>query len=494
MLPRIVNASGQEVARLNPSSLALDLNFSPLSTAVMTLPEGEPEPPVGTLIEIPTPRGSAGVFRVQQAEHTYQGDMRLHLEHGLVTLSDGLIPGTMEEPQQSTARAILGQILSHQSMWKLGTVEVPDSVVLSWFYDYSNLLESLLSVLDELPGYYASCDQSTVPWTLNVLAVDDIVQSECRLTRNIESLTVETDRSELCTRLYVVGLPAPLDADTIDQYDVIERSMTGDEGLSAEELTKAGQRYLEEHKHPALTVSINAVDLSEATGDSMDSFLLGALCRVCLPDYGQTINQRIVTLSWPDMVADESYVRLTLANKTQTTSDALAGLIIDTTIQRKMLVNQANEIDRLVVRTIANEEQINIIAPEINILAKEVEAKADLILLDAYVKITELETTNAKIDNLVNGLTQAMVLDALLVKGNQGEFAFLAANSFTLADRMAQWQTATVGNGVVNISQSKRFLNVMLADGTSESLDIVTNVSATGGQTSLNFLGYMSDS
>lgn len=487
-LPRLLDAQMNELARLQPVSLSLDLQLAPLSTATMILPPDAPEVHTGAYIELFTSRGSAGIFRVQQCEQTFTGTLRLALEHGLVSLADGIIPGTAEE-NTGTARAILAELLSHQSMWKLGTVQVPDSETLTWAYDYSNLLESLLSILEELPAYRLTFDQGTLPWTLNLVNLTNTVGSECRLSRNLSDISVEEDRSELCTRLHVPGLSVPLDADTIGQYGTVERSLTGDEGLTETELTRAGQQYLEQHKHPLLTVRLSAVDLSQATGESLDAFALGDMCRVCLPDYGQTVNQRIVTISYHDLCADDLSPRLTLANAARNTADALAGLIVDTTVQRRLIYKNGQELDRLVVRTIANEEQINIIAPELNILAKEVEAKADLIVLDAYVKITELETTNAKIDNLVNGLTQAMVLDALLIKGNEGQFSFLSANQLTLAEKAAQWKSTNVGNGVVNISQSKRYLNVMLADGTSTSLDIVTDVSATGGQTQITYLG-----
>ena len=40
-LPRLLDKQMQEVARLHPVSLSLDLNMAPLSTATMTLPEGD---------------------------------------------------------------------------------------------------------------------------------------------------------------------------------------------------------------------------------------------------------------------------------------------------------------------------------------------------------------------------------------------------------------------------------------------------------------------
>lgn len=379
-LPRLLDKQMQEVARLQPVSLSLDLNMAPLSTATMTLPEGQPEMQTGAFVELFTPYGSAGIFRVQQANQQFGGVMTLNLEHGIVTLADGIIPGTLEEEKTTSARAALAEIIGYQDVWRLGTVEVPEDTILSWSYDYSNLLESFLSILDKLPAYMATFDQTTAPWTVNILAVSDTPASECRLSRNISTLTVETDHSELCTRLYVPGLQAPLEADTIGKWGVVSRGLTVDEGLTADELTAYGTRYLEEHKNPALTVSIDALDLHKATGEQMDAFRLGYVCRVCLPDYGQTINQRIVTLSWPDLIADAENVRLTLASRAETAADTLAGLIVDTTVQRRLIYKNGQELDRLIVRTIANENAIDIITPELNILALEVTTQAQRIV------------------------------------------------------------------------------------------------------------------
>ena len=453
-LPRLLDKQMQEVARLHPVSLSLDLNMAPLSTATMTLPEGQPEMQTGAFVELFTLYGSAGIFRVQQANQQFGGIMTLNLEHGIVTLADAIIPGTLEEEKTTSARAALAEIIGYQDVWRLGKVEVPENTMLSWSYDYSNLLESFLSILDKLPAYMATFDQTTTPWTINIVAVSDTPVSECRLSRNISTLTVETDHSELCTRLYVPGLQAPLDADTISKWGVVSRGLTGDEGLTADELTAYGTRYLEEHKNPALTVSIDAFDLHKATGEQMDAFRLGYVCRVCLPDYGQTINQRIVTLSWPDLVADAENVRLTLASRAETAADTLAGLIVDTTVQRRLIYKNGQELDRLVVRTIANEEQITIITPRLDILSLDIQAladritlqandiltlsagveenraaivladgrieaqaneialKADKIELEGLVKATELEAVRADITNLTAGVTTAATLKA----------------------------------------------------------------------------------
>lgn len=365
-LPRLLDGSMKELARLNPVSMSLDENLSPLSTAEMVLPEGECAAETGQYVELYTSHGSAGIFRVQQAEQDYGGLVTLALEHGLTTIGDGIMPG--EGEQSGTTRQLLAALLACQpkTMWQLGTVAVPDSRTLTWKNDNANLLESLCSLMDELPGYRLTFDQSVFPWVMNVEALTDADGCECRLSRNLSSLRVEEDRSELCTRLYVSGLASPLDADTIGTYGVITRYMDGDTDIGTEELEKQGRAYLEAHKTPAVSVTMDAVDWYEATGEPFDRFTLGRVCRVCLPDYGKTIRQRVIALSWPDVYGQPDQVTVTLASESTTAVSVMAGLIIDTTVTKKRFTSDMRSQKELLL---AAEEKITLISTRVEVIA-----------------------------------------------------------------------------------------------------------------------------
>ena len=379
-LPRLLDSSMQELARLNPASLSLDENLAPLSTAQMVLPESECAAETGQFVEMYTSHGSAGVFRVQQAEQDYGGRITLALEHGLTTLGDGIMPG--EGEQSGTARQLVSAILACQpkTMWVLGAVAVPDSLTLTWKNDNANLLESLCSLMDELPGYWLTFDQSVFPWVMNIEALSDADGCECRLSRNLSSLRVEEDRSELCTRLYVSGLASPLDADTIGAYGVITRYMDADPDIGEAELTKQGRAFLEAHKSPAISVTMDAVDWYEATGEPFDRFTLGKVCRVCLPDYGKTIRQRVIGLSWPDVYGQPDQVTVKLASESTTAVDVMAGLIIDTTITKRRFTSDMRSQKELLL---AAEDKITLMATRVEVIAKEVEVNAEQIALKA---------------------------------------------------------------------------------------------------------------
>ena len=409
-LPRLLDGSMQELARLNPASLSLDENLSPLSTAQMVLPEGECTAETGQFVELYTSHGSAGVYRVQQAEQDYGGRVTLALEHGLTTLGDGIMPG--EGEQSGTTRQLLAAILACQpkTMWKLGKVAVPDSRTLTWQCDHSNLLESLCSLMDELTGYRLTFDQSVFPWVLNVEALTDADGCECRLSRNLSSLRVEEDRSELCTRLYVNGLASPLDADTIGTYGAITRYMDADTDIGADELMKQGRAYLEAHKSPAISVTMDAVDWYEATGEPFDRFTLGKVCRVCLPDYGKTIRQRVIGLSWPDVYGQPDQVTVKLASESTTAVDVMAGLIIDTTITKRRFTSDMRSQKELLL---AAEDKITLMATRVEVIAQEVEVNAEQIALKASSEeVGELTRRMSSAEVAIDGANAAIALKA----------------------------------------------------------------------------------
>ncbi len=451
-LPRLLDSGMKEIARLNPVSLSLDENLSPLSTAEMVLPESECAAETGQFVEMYTSHGSAGIFRVQQAEQDYGGRVTLALEHGLTTLGDGIMPG--ESEQSGTTRQLLAAMLAcqPQTMWKLGTVAVPDSRTLTWKCDNSNLLESLCSLMDELTGYRLTFDQSVFPWVLNVEALSDDDGCECRLSRNLSSLRVEEDRSELCTRLHVNGLSSPLDADTMGAYGVITRYMDADPDIGSDELAKQGRAYLEAHKTPAVSVTMDAVDWYEATGEPFDRFTLGRVCRVCLPDYGKVIRQRVIAISWPDVYGQPDQVTVTLASESTTAVSVMAGLIIDTTVTKKRFTSDLRSQKELLL---AAEDKITLMSTRIELIAQEVEVNAEQIALKASKEevgdLTRrmsaaeiaIDGANARIDLKANQTT----VDSLGTRVSAAEVAIDGANA-AIALKASQTTVDSLGTRV----------------------------------------------
>ena len=94
-LPRLLDSSMQELARLNPVSLSLDENLSPLSTAEMVLPEGECAAETGQLVlaTLHTQDVASSVNRILDVLSHNQQQVRSQLAESLaVVASQRLLP------------------------------------------------------------------------------------------------------------------------------------------------------------------------------------------------------------------------------------------------------------------------------------------------------------------------------------------------------------------------------------------------------------------
>lgn len=514
-LPRLLDRNLKEIARLDPADVSIELNLAPLSTAEMTLVDCENTVQVGQYVELYTEQGSAGIYRITVLDTDFGGRTVATLEHGLTTLSDAIMTG--EGKEESTPRALLKKLLDCQAtiMWQLGTIEVPDSVTLTWEYDYSNVLESLVNVLNQLPEYALSFDQTTFPWTLNLVKLAGDDACECRLNRNLESVTLSTDYSELCTRLYIPGADAPLDADTIGQWGVVARSMIADEAIGEEALTREGSAYLEAHKNPMVTVEMDAIDLYEATGEPFDRFYLGRICRVCLPGYSTVLRHRVVRLSYPSVYREPGRVKVTLANPASSAVSTLAGLIVDTTVTRKKVVQNTGDLRDQKDLILAAEESIKLYAQRIEALAKEVEINAESILLKAgkdelislinmspeeitiqsskinlvgYVTATELEAEVARFDDMLAGLS---TISTLLVNNVQCNSYLAVGGTMSIGGTQVSMQNMPVRTGAGSITVSASTINYQDWAGNKMEARVINSITYNAPTTSeLHYVGY----
>ncbi|MEA5017054.1 MAG: phage tail spike protein [Candidatus Limiplasma sp.] len=332
-LPRVLDANMGEVRRLHPTRVEYELNMMPLHKAQLTLIPEEAVT-VGEYVELYDVGGSLGVFRVTETDNSYSrgGTMTAYLHHALTTLSDGVIFGYREYGGTGVnLRTVLTQLLALQprQMWTLGTCEFTTQYQYS--FENENLLRAIISLAEPLTEEYQwTYDTSVFPWVLNLIKAQAGDMSEMRLSRNVENVQVAIDRSDLCTRMYPLGYgegvnqltiaPANggvkyLDADTISTWGVVASTYTETSVTEAATLKAMAQSVLEKVKNPTVTVTAKGRDLYSLTGQPMDKFYIGRLCRVCLPDYGVTLNERVVTIQKRDVYDDNTNVTVTLANK-----------------------------------------------------------------------------------------------------------------------------------------------------------------------------------
>ena len=340
-LPRLMDMTLREITRLHPTLLTLTETLSPLSSAEMTLPEGEAEVTVGMFAELFTAAGSAGIFRVETATRLIGagGGQRLTLQHALCTLSDEVLPGYVE--LAGTAEEVIGDLLSRQGRdrWQLGAV--PDEMLdCSW--ENENLLTALVSLTESMEGAYMwDYDFTTTPWTLSLAPLPAESFCEVRAGRSLTAARITIDRTDLCTRLYPLGYGEGADqlnirkvngglryltADTAAVWGVVKRIWVEPSMTKAARLKAAARRMLEKCKNPMVTVEVEAEELCSLTGEAIDRFRVGTICRLPLPDWGVMMDERVMQLHRPDVYGEPTRVTLTLANRAASAVDDLSAL------------------------------------------------------------------------------------------------------------------------------------------------------------------------
>ena len=324
-LARVLDGDMRELRRLHPTQQSVDDRVTPLSTASLTLPEGE-HAAFHDWVEVFTQNGSAGVYRVSGASDTYTDKASVELEHGICALGDAIIPG--EGTIIGTLSDVLSAMLGYQvvqvggaPLWALGIVETDEQA--SFEHKGTNLLSSVLEIVPE--GYMLTFDQSALPWRLGVAKMATTAECEGRLSRNLRGVTVTVDDEDFCTRIYCDKLPEPgyIDGPTVGTWGIKAKTITAQENVTQDSLVSYITQYLEDHKNPRVSIECDAEDLSSITGESIDRMEKGRLFRLALPDYGVAMEERILAVRTGSAYDEPEHVRLTLANSIRDTADTL---------------------------------------------------------------------------------------------------------------------------------------------------------------------------
>lgn len=347
-MPRLLDASLHERTRLSPIRLTLDLQLAPLSTAEMLLAADDAELRVRDLIDLYDESGSVGIFRVSETDTEPGMTRTVFLEHGLTTLSDGVVPAMSFT---GTARAALDTLLGYQSeiRWQLGDVDVPADATVLFTCGCTNLLTALLQLFELLPdGLMLACDQQTNPWTLHIRQMSDEPVCEGRLNRSLESIRITTDASDMCTRVYPFGAGQGterisltplvgtdwLESEAVGTWGRICRTFTTNSIFDVPTLKAVAERYLERHSQPAVSIVADGAELASITGESADRFRLGDVCRLALPEHGLVMAERIVALHRPDVIGQPGRVTVTLCSRIHDASDEIADMLREVTASR----------------------------------------------------------------------------------------------------------------------------------------------------------------
>jgi len=341
ILPR-VRVGTEYTRRLHPIDCRIRQTLQPLSTVSMTLP---PEEWVTNLdwVEVPAPDGSTGYYRVSSVSTDMEtGNQDVYLEHGACLLDDTIIPnsghyiyatGKYENnaklntlSKTDTIMNLLTYILGWGYKWTVGTVEATATVHVD--LGELSVMTALLTMMQSIPDYQIYFVQNGVnDWHVDIKARPTVPTCEGRLSRNLQSCEVSYSTDGICTRVLADGITnGMMDSDKITQYGVYVQTMTLNDALSLEQKEAIVSAYLNAHDHPAVSVSISGLELSQVTGVDFDKFSLGAVCRIAVPWLDVIVDEVIIDKSYSDPYNNPEAVKFTLANAAPDLSITIAAL------------------------------------------------------------------------------------------------------------------------------------------------------------------------
>lgn len=376
-LPKVWDKNMNYIGEIRPIKVSATLKMVPLSYASLQLPKGVSVPARG-YVELFSIMGSLGFYRVRSPQDAYGDDITTaELEHAITEVGDYLVLASYDE--MMPADQAFTTIFSHYrgNRWQLGSVAALGVGEIAVQADHVRVLECLISLLEQKTDCMMSFDFSTTPWTLNVVKVGTTVAAEGRLARNVNYAKVSYDDTELCTRAYfqvstteeadpsgfptfdqalnysvgsfvayggklyrlpvghssgvtwentqrtlVNDVPSTtwqyVDADTIGTYGIVEKEVYSGGEYTDTEVLRVVQDFLNKHKEPRVSVEISAEELSNVTGEPLDAFEIGKLCRLSLVDYSVTIERTITGLSWDNVYSSPFDITINLEDEEDT--------------------------------------------------------------------------------------------------------------------------------------------------------------------------------
>jgi phage minor structural protein len=356
----------------NAFNVGYEKVYNALWKASFTLPLDDPKNSYCNPLwyaEVYDGRSKVGLFRIVPASSSHDArdkSVTYELEHVLATLLDSVMFGYHEIGNLGTyTREVLEYILSFQKKqnWQLGDVEFERQFLYKW--ENENLYSALLSVPEQFDEEYQwTWDTASYPWTLNLKKADNSYGPQIRYRRNMEGVEVEEDPTNLFTRIYPLGYGEGInqltiekvnptgepyiDADTIEQFGVIERIWVDKRYERAESLYSAAKALLEQNKIPRISIKVSALDLFRISLDPVDKFTLGKLVRVHDEELDLDYTSRVVALKKADTMGDPGDIEITISTITSTMTDRVTDLANHTRVS-EVYAQGATSLDSYVL-------------------------------------------------------------------------------------------------------------------------------------------------
>ena len=232
-----------------------------------------------------------------------------------------------------TAKQAIQYILRFQDDWVLGSFGYSDSN--PYKFNGDNLYDALETVSNSLDDPWWSYDTTKYPFVLNINPRPDGTACKLLPGRNLNTITKTVDKSGMYTRFYPIGkddlhISGDFVGKNSEKYGIICKVGT-DTSLETEaELRAWASSNLNRHCEPTVTITADAMELADKTGESLDRLTLGRLCSIPLTEYDTEINERITELNYPDKIHQPEVVRVTMCNNRNDVTRIIAEVIKET--------------------------------------------------------------------------------------------------------------------------------------------------------------------
>ena len=371
--------SMEPLTKFQPEKLSLQLSER-TSTATMTLSETAPEMACGDWMKTEDGPGAGIVWRIKTVEHNYEKRTRtVTLEHIIALLKDMILFDEVKAEDISgssstnpTNGAAVKYILDYQHDWVIRGIAGAGQRNPFQFSSGTTLFSALETVSSAITDSIWEYDMTGYPFILDIGHLTGEISSEMRTDRNIRTMKKTVDRSGMYTRFYPIGkddlrITGDYVSKNEEYYGTICKSETDQSYETEDALLWWAQDKLARHAEPSVTISISGLDLANATGEKLDEFRIGYLCRVPLPEFGTTITERITKITYSDVINDPMNVTITLANELTDIVNIISSLASSVSgsaassakdnAEKNAWIDETNDHVYLVARAVAGEDE-----------------------------------------------------------------------------------------------------------------------------------------
>ena len=315
------------------------------STATITVGPEAPEITIGDALKDEDEPGAGIIWIVNKVDTDYMTNTRtISCNHVISLLRNAILFGeqttatvaNQKGATKVTAKKAMVYVLSFQKDFLLDNfAKGYESVSQAYTFNGDTVFDAMETISKTLEDCWWEYDLRSYPFKIHIRdRRSNPVETELRLTRNITSAKLTVDKSTMYTRIFPIGKndlqlsEKYIKDDTAERtFGMICKTQTENSKETEDALREWAKNELKYHHEPAVTVTVSAIELSQATGEPLDHIMLGGVCQMPLPGYGTTIKERINKMSWSDKIADPNGITVTMANSRETASQIVASSI-----------------------------------------------------------------------------------------------------------------------------------------------------------------------